>query len=163
MECLQLTTEYLSTKLEGSGDVETSIRNEKVFGPAWTDPVGPNPAATKAMLQLDYGTRAKRVEKILINLSTPNGPVIGKCTEYLRSRIKGQEKWETESNERDMLGLLKIVKSLSQKYDEDTEYHHVAYHTLLCFFMLFCQGDYINSEYKQRFKEKIDMLEAYAT
>ena len=27
--------------------------------------------------------------------------------------------------------------------------------------MLFRQGDYINSEYKKRFKEKIEVLEAY--
>ena len=27
--------------------------------------------------------------------------------------------------------------------------------------MLFCQGDYRNSEYKQRFKEQIEVLEAY--
>ena len=52
-ECIRLTTIYLSTKLEGSGNVETSIRNGKVFEPAWPDPVGPNPAATKAMLQAD--------------------------------------------------------------------------------------------------------------
>ena len=51
LECLQLTTAYLSTKLEGGGDVETSIRNGKVFDPALPDPFGPNPAATKAMLQ----------------------------------------------------------------------------------------------------------------
>ena len=50
---------------------------------------------------------------------------------------------------------------MSQKYDKDTEYHHVAYHTLLCSFMLFQQGDYINSEYKQGFKEQIEVLEAY--
>ena len=51
LECLQVTTTYLSTKLEVGGDVETSIRNEKVFELAWPDPVGPNPATTKAMLQ----------------------------------------------------------------------------------------------------------------
>ena len=56
-ECLRLTTVYLSTKLEGGGDVKTLIRNKKVFEPAWLDPVGPNPAATKAMLQAEYGTR----------------------------------------------------------------------------------------------------------
>ena len=64
-------------------------------------------------------------------------------------------------NERDLLELIKIIKSLSHKYDEDTEYHHVAYHTLLRRFMFFCQGDYSNSEYKQRFKEQIEVLEAY--
>ena len=41
------------------------------------------------------------------------------------------------------------------------EYHHIAYHTLLCRFMLFRQGDYSNSEYKQRFKDQIEVLEAY--
>ena len=50
---------------------------------------------------------------------------------------------------------------MSHKYDEDTEYHHVAYHTLLRKFMLFWKGDYSNSEYKQIFKEQIEVLEAY--
>ena len=46
-------TAYLSTKLEGGGggDVETSIRNGKVFDPAWPDLVRPTPDATKYMLQ----------------------------------------------------------------------------------------------------------------
>ena len=57
-------TAYLSMKLEGGGDVKTSIRNGKVFEPAWPDPVGPNPAATKSMLQLEYGTRSKMVENL---------------------------------------------------------------------------------------------------
>ena len=42
---------YLSMKLEGGSDVETPIQNGKIFEPAWPDPVGPNPAATKAILQ----------------------------------------------------------------------------------------------------------------
>ena len=59
MECIQLTTAYLSTKLEGGGDVETLIWNRKVFEPAWLDLVGPNPAATKAMLQTEYKTEQR--------------------------------------------------------------------------------------------------------
>ena len=99
------------------------------------------------MLQAEYGTRAKRVEKLRINLSMAYGLVLVQCTNYLWSRLKGQEKWEITSNQRDLLELLKSVKSLSHKYDEDTEYHHVAYHTLLCRFMLFCQGDSSDLEY----------------
>ena len=37
LECLRVTTAYLSTNIEGGGDVETSIQNEKVFEPAWPD------------------------------------------------------------------------------------------------------------------------------
>ena len=47
---IRLTKAYLSTKLEGGGEVKTLIRNGKVFEPAWPDLVGPNAAATKAML-----------------------------------------------------------------------------------------------------------------
>ena len=64
-------------------------------------------------------------------------------------------------NDQDLLRLLRSIKSLWHKYDEDTKYHHAAYHTLLRIFMLFLQGDYSNSEYKQRFKEQIEVLEAY--
>ena len=85
MECISLTTAYLSRKLEGGGKVKTSIRNRKVFKPPWTDLVGPNVAATKALLQAEYRMRAKRVEKLWINLSTAYGLLLGKCTDYLRS------------------------------------------------------------------------------
>ena len=85
--------------------------------------------------------------KIRINLSTVYGLVLGQCTKYLQSRLEGQEKWETMPNKRDLIEVLKSVKSLSHKYDTDTEYHHVAYHTLLYRFMLFCQGDSSKSEY----------------
>ena len=50
-----MTITYLSTKLEGAGDIETSIRNGKVFDPEWPEPVGPTPEATKAILQAEYG------------------------------------------------------------------------------------------------------------
>ena len=117
--------------------METSIRNGKFFEPAWPDPVEPNPAATRDMLQAEYGTREKRVEKLCINMSKSYGLVIGQCNDYLQSRLENKEKWETTLNEKDLLGILKIVKSLSHKYDEGTEYHHVSYHTLLRRFMLF--------------------------
>ena len=84
------------------------------------------------MLQAEYGARANRVEKLRINLSTAYGLILGQCTDYLLSRLEGQDKWETTSNERDLLRLLKIVKSLLHKYDDEMEYHHVSYHTLLC-------------------------------
>ena len=92
-KCIRLTAAYLSTKLEGGGDVKTSIRNGKLFEPAWPDPVGPTLAATKAMLQAEYGTRAKRVEKLRINVSAAYGIVLGQCIDYLRSRLEGQERW----------------------------------------------------------------------
>ena len=71
------------SKLKGGGNVETSIRNGKVFKPAWLDPDEPNLVATKAMLQAEYKTRSKRVEKLCINLSTSYGLVLGQFTDYL--------------------------------------------------------------------------------
>ena len=87
LECPQVTTMYLRTKLEGGGGVETSIRNGRVLNPAWPEPVGPTQEATKSMLQADYNTRAKRAEKLRINLRTDNGLVLGQCTNYLQVRL----------------------------------------------------------------------------
>ena len=47
-----------------------TIRNGEVFEPALPNPTGPNPEAVKAMLQAEYGTRAKRVDKLRLGLST---------------------------------------------------------------------------------------------
>ena len=48
-------------KLEDGGNVKTFIRNGELFEPAWPDPVRPNLAATKSMLQAESSTREKRV------------------------------------------------------------------------------------------------------
>ena len=56
LECLRVTTAYLSTKLEGDGDVETSLQNWKFFEPSWMNPTGPDPESMKSMLQAEYGT-----------------------------------------------------------------------------------------------------------
>ena len=87
--------------------------------------------------------------------------VLGQCTDYLRLKLESQEKWEKTSNERDLIALISSVKSLAHKYDEDTEFHHVVYHTFVRQFMLFKQGDSSNSEYKQRFWERLDVMETY--
>ena len=137
-----MTIAYLSTKLEVGNDVETLIWNGKFFEPAWQ--VRPNLLAKKAMLQAEYETRTNRVENLRINLSTAYSLVLGKCTDYLRSGLEKQKKWETMLNKQDLLGPLKSVKSLSHKYDKDTKYHHVAYHMLLRCFILFWKGDYSN-------------------
>ena len=156
-----MATAYLCTKLKGSGDIEALIRNVKVFEPECPDPVRPNPVSTKAMLYAEFGVREKRVEKLSINLRMSYGIVIWQCTDYMWSHLEVQEKWKTMANEQDLLGIIKTVKSLLQKYDEDTEYHHVAYHMLLRQFMLLRKGEYSNLECKQRFKEHIEVLEAY--
>ena len=82
-------TTYLSTMFEGGGDKETSIRNERVFDPAWPDLVGPTPESAKAMLQAEYITQTKRVNKLWIKLSTSYGLVISECNNYLWLRLKG--------------------------------------------------------------------------
>ena len=48
------------------------------------------------MLQAEYGTRSKRVEKLRINLSTAYGLVLGQCTDYLRSRLEDAENKSAE-------------------------------------------------------------------
>ena len=120
MDCLRVTTAYLSTKLEGGGDVDTSIWNGKVFELVWTNPVGPTAEYIKAMLQVEYGTREKRLEKLRRNLSTEYGLVLGQRTKYLRSQIEGRDKWEEKSNKRNLLDIIKSIKYLLHKYDKDT-------------------------------------------
>ena len=96
LECLRLTTAYLSTKLEVGSNVKMSIRNGKIFETAWPDPVGPNPVATKVMLQAESGTKAKRVE---ISASTwarhtawCSGSARTTCSHVSRDRRNGKRR-----------------------------------------------------------------------
>ena len=63
--------------------------------------------------------------------------VLRYCTNYLRSKLDSQENWEATSKESNLLALIGSVNSLASKYDRDTEFHRVAYHTLVHQFMLF--------------------------
>ena len=56
-------------------------------------------------------------------------------------------------NERDLIALIKSIKSLSHKYDEDMDYYNVSYHTLLHLFMMFRQDDDSNSEYTKKVRK----------
>ena len=110
------------------------------------NPTVTNPEATKAMLKAEYRMRANRVKNIRIHLSTTYRLVLGQCTDYLSSRLKGQYKWEEKSTDRDLFSIIKTVKLLLHKYDEDTEYHHVVGCTLLRRFMLFRKGNSLKWE-----------------
>ena len=114
MECLRLTTAYLSTNLEERGDVNTSIWNRKVFEPAWPNPTSTIPEATKAMLQSEYGMHAKGAEKLRVNLSTAYGLVMGQCTDYLWSRLERHRNWEVTLNNHNLLALISSIKLLSK-------------------------------------------------
>ena len=85
----------------------------------------------KSTLQAEYGTRDEKVEKLRVNLNTSYGLVLRQCTKYLRSKLEIQEKWETISNERNILALVSSVKSLIHKFAKETVFNHVAYHTLV--------------------------------
>ena len=80
MQFLQVMTIFLRTKLEVGGDIKVSIQNGKFFELECLEPVGPTPAATNAMLQVEYSTRAKRVHKLRINLRMTYGIVLRQCT-----------------------------------------------------------------------------------
>ena len=50
--------------------------------------------------------------------------------------------------------IISSVKSLTHKYNEETEFQHVAYQPLVHRFMLFWKGESSNVEYKRRFQEQ---------
>ena len=53
------------------------------------------------------------------------------------------------------------MKFMDHTYNEDTDFHHVDYCTLFHSFVLFRQGNSSNSEYKQKFIEKLEIIKAY--
>ena len=101
------------------------------------EPHQTKPGIKKEMLQPNYRTHTKRLEKLRVKLSTAYGMVPRQCTDYLRLKLEIQENWETMPNKRELLTLVRRIKYLAHNYDKDAEFHNVAYHTFLRRFMFF--------------------------
>ena len=56
---------------------------------------------------------------------------LGKYTPHLREKLEVQNTWTVMNTTKVHIGLIEGIRTLPFKYDRETEYHYVAYHTVM--------------------------------
>ena len=86
--------------------------------------------------------------------------VLGKCTEFLKSKLKTTSNWDTTSTDFDLLGLIASIKSVIFKF-EDQQYFPLSLHYVKKNFYSFRQHHLSNTEYLDKFTNLVDVAESF--
>ena len=102
----------------------------------------------------------KRRSTLDENLQLSYSLVLGQCTDLLKSELKHSNKWNDASTTYDILILIKIVRTIAFKFEEQN-YLPLALHQEKANFYHIRQGSLSNAEYLEKFKNVVDIATAY--
>jgi hypothetical protein len=82
--------------------------------------------------------------------------VLGLCTELLRAKLKQSNGWAQVSTTFDVLGLIRHIKLIIFKF-EDQKFLPVSLHQAKLNFYSLRQGPMTNAEYLEKFTNLVDI------
>ena len=86
--------------------------------------------------------------------------VLGQCTYLLKSKLKQSHEWHAASTTYDVLILLRIIRNITLKFDEQ-KYLPLAPHLAKANFYNIRQGSLSNEEYLEKINNVVDIATAY--
>ena len=84
--------------------------------------------------------------------------MLGQCTELLKIKLETTTDWMTVSMEFYLLGLMKTIRSVIFKF-EDQRYLPLSLHHAKSNFYYFPQNNLSNPEYLEKFTNLVDMVD----
>ena len=86
--------------------------------------------------------------------------VLSQCTDLLKSKLKQSYEWHAASTTYDVLILIKIIRTITFKFDEH-KYLPLALHQAKENFYNIRQGSLSNAEYLEKFNNVVDIATSY--
>ena len=120
--------EYVGTEYRNGGDIRSTIEHNVRFAiPMPLAPSGTNDEVEKMILTKKVDAYVKRDSILDENIQKAYSLMLGQCTELLKSKLKTTTDWMTVSTELDILGLIKTIRSVIFKI-EDQRYLPLSLH-----------------------------------
>ena len=98
----------------------------------------------------------KRRSTLDENVQKSYSLVLGKCTDLLKIKLKQSNEWNTASTTYDVLILIRIIRTITFKFDEQ-KYLPLALHQAKANFYNIRQGSLSNAEYLEKFNNVVDI------
>ena len=112
--------EYVGTEYKYGGDIRITLENEvQITIPQPVNPVGdPMPLLESRIFEKEIYIYMKRRSTLDENVQKRYSLVLGKCTDLLKSKLKHSNTWNAASNKYDVLILIRIIRTITFKFDE---------------------------------------------
>ena len=157
---LKRVSEYVGAEYKHGGDIRSSLVNQTKFDvPIPTQPVIVNEAAPTAtekvqllIFQGKISAYIKRDELLEDNIQKAYSLILGQCTDLLQSKMKQQTSWAVISAAQDAIELIKLIKSITFKF-EDQKFLPLALYQAKANLYNLRQGTMSNHDYLQRFNK----------
>ena len=102
----------------------------------------------------------KRRSTLAENVQKSYSLVLGQCRDLLKSKLKQSNEWNVASTTYDVLILIRIIRTISFKFDEQN-YLPLALHQAKANFYNIRQGSLSNAEYLEKSNNVVDIETAY--
>ena len=133
--------EYVGTEYRNGGNIRSTIEQNVRFAiPIPLAPSGTNDEVERMILTKKVDAYVKRDSILDENIKKAYSLMLGQCTELLKSKLKTTTYWMTVSTEFDLLGLMKTIRSVIFKF-EDQRYLPLSLHHAKSNFYYFCQNN----------------------
>lgn len=159
--------EYVGANYDHGADVRQAI--EEGVKPTFAKPVKPQPLAdesdideTDTMIwkkEVDY--YVKRVTMLDSNLRKIYSLVWGQCSDVMREKIEALEAYETIKTEYDVLALLKEIKVINFKFEDQKYAYGAVYYANKRFYNYKQGAEDTNNEHYDKFNNLVSVVESY--
>ena len=120
----------------------------------------PMPLLESRIINKEIDIYMKRRSTLDENVQNSYPLVLGQCTDLLKSKLKQSNKWHVASKKYDVLILIRIIRTITFKFDEQ-KYLPLALHQEKANFYNIRQGSLSNAEYLEKFNNVVDIATTY--
>ena len=153
--------EYVGTEYRNGGDIRSTIEHNVRFAiPKPLAPSGTNDEVERMILTKKVDAYVKRDSILDENIQKAYSLMLGQCTELLKIKLKTTTDWMTVSTEFYLLGLIKTIRSVIFKF-EDQRHLPLSLHHAKSNFYYFRQNNLSNPEYLEKLTNLVDMAESF--
>ena len=111
--------EYVGTEYRNGGDIRSTIEQDERFAiPLPLAPSGTADELQKIILTKKVDAYVKRNSILDENIQKAYSLMLGQWSELLKSKLKTTKDWATVSTEFDLLGLMKTIRSVIFKFED---------------------------------------------
>ena len=125
-----------------------------------TPAADPMPLLESRRFDKEINIYTKRISTLDENVHKSYSLVLGQCTDLLKSKLKQSNEWHADSITYDVLIPIRIIKTITFKFDEQT-YLPLALHQAKANFNNIIQGSLSNAEYLDTFNKVVNIATAY--
>jgi hypothetical protein len=153
---------YVGSKFRHGGDIRRVVKD--IATVSLIAPAYPPDTATKGetkLWEIELSNFVKRRVELDDNMQKLYALVWGQCNPHMKSKLEAVDTFEVFDDLQDPVALLKKIKGMTYRFDGGDYLPHAIADATVRFSRLFQGKDMTNSQYLERFKSMVAVIDHY--